>query len=177
MMVLISGGSGSGKSELAERLITTLSCGKSLKYLATMQPYGDEAHARILRHQAMRKQRNFETVEVYQDLETLRIEEGSNVLLECMSNLLANEMFRAEPSNDVVEKVLHGVERLNSMSENLVIVSNEIFSDGCQYDSSTVEYIKALGTINRRLATLSDCVVECVFGNPIVYKGALPCLG
>ncbi|MGN1412170.1 MAG: bifunctional adenosylcobinamide kinase/adenosylcobinamide-phosphate guanylyltransferase [Oscillospiraceae bacterium] len=172
MMVLISGGSGSGKSEMAERLLVKLSEGENLIYLATMKPFGQEAYKRILRHQELRKGRNFSTIEVYQDLENITIDSDSNVLLECMSNLLANEMFCENPKSNLVDKILYGVERLKTSCKNLVIVSNEIFSDGCNYDTSTVEYIKTLGIINQRLAKVSNCVIESIYSNPIIYKGS-----
>lgn len=171
MMILISGGSGSGKSELAEKLLTKLSCEKNMIYLATMKPFTNEAKLRIARHKLLRKDRNFSTIEIYQDLENLKIDSGSNVLLECMSNLLANEMFRENPDTNVSLKILNGIENLKNSSKNLVIVSNEVFSDYYTYDTSTIEYIKCLGLINQKIAKLSDCVIECVYGNPIVYKG------
>lgn len=177
MMILISGGSGSGKSETAEKLLVKLSNGENLIYLATMKPFGHEAYQRILRHQELRKDRNFSTIEVYQDLENLTIDNSSNVLLECMSNLLANEMFCENPQSDLIDKILYGIQKLKNSCKNLVIVSNEIFSDGCNYDISTVDYIKTLGIINQKLAKISDCVVECVCGNPIVYKGDLSWFG
>lgn len=177
MMVLISGSSGSGKSEIAEKLIVNLSNGKGLIYLATMKPFDDETYKKILKHQAMRKDRNFSTIEIYQDLENLKIDGNHSFLLECMSNLLANEMFCENPQNNIIDKIIYGIKKLKHSSDNLVIVSNEIFSDGCNYDASMIKYIKTLGIINQRLAKLSDCVIECVYGNPIVYKGELSWLG
>ncbi len=64
MMVVVTGGSGSGKSAFAED--TILSFGeKSRFYIATMYPFDEESHKRIARHRAMRAKKNFETVECY----------------------------------------------------------------------------------------------------------------
>ena len=52
-----------------------------------------------------------------------------------------------------------------------MIVSNEIFSDGCEYDSGTKEYQRTLGKINCRLAELADRVTEVVYGIPLEVKG------
>ena len=49
---------------------------------------------RILRHRQMRAGKGFETVERYTDLKGLKLDPDSVVLLECMSNLTANEMFQ-----------------------------------------------------------------------------------
>jgi adenosylcobinamide kinase/adenosylcobinamide-phosphate guanylyltransferase len=92
MFIVIIGGSGSGKSEYAENLAVKLNR-DSLIYIATMQPFGEEGRKRIERHQKLRKDKNFQTIECYTDLSTVSISQESTVLLECMSNLVANEMF------------------------------------------------------------------------------------
>lgn len=95
MMVLIIGGSGSGKSAYAEEYIGRLS-GKSNKYyLATMQVFDEEGKKKVSRHQRLRKNKGFLTIEQPIDIEkTLpKIKAGSSVLLECISNLTANDEF------------------------------------------------------------------------------------
>ena len=171
MMHLITGGSGSGKSAYAEAQILALN-GECRIYLATMYPYDEESRQRIARHRKMRAEKNFTTVECYRDLEKTEIPEHADVLLECMSNLTANEMFWPEGAgSDTEEQILRGVEWLRRKARNLVIVSNEIFSDGCEYDSGTKEYQRTLGKINCRLAELADRVTEVVYGIPLEVKG------
>ena len=46
MLMVITGGSGSGKSEFAEKQAVRLAKGGPLYYLATMQVYGEEADGR-----------------------------------------------------------------------------------------------------------------------------------
>ena len=171
MMELVIGGSGSGKSAYAEAQILALN-GECRVYLATMYPYDEESRQRIARHRKMRAEKNFTTVECYRDLEKTEIPEHADVLLECMSNLTANEMFWPEGAgSDTEEQILRGVEWLRRKARNLVIVSNEIFSDGCEYDSGTKEYQRTLGKINCRLAELADRVTEVVYGIPLEVKG------
>ena len=56
MMILIVGGAGSGKSAFAEDLLIKLSGDKMSRfYIATMEPYGEEAAARIRKHREARK--------------------------------------------------------------------------------------------------------------------------
>ena len=170
-MHLITGGSGSGKSAYAEAQILALN-GECRVYLATMYPYDEESRQRIARHRKMRAEKNFTTIECYRDLEKTEIPEHADVLLECMSNLTANEMFWPEGAgSDTEEQILRGVEWLRRKARNLVIVSNEIFSDGCEYDSGTKEYQRTLGKINCRLAELADRVTEVVYGIPLEVKG------
>ena len=167
MLTLVIGGAASGKSEYAENWVKGLS-GRRI-YLATMRPYDNECLDRIERHRLKRADRGFETVERYTDLSGAPIPEGANVLLECMSNLLANELY--EPEGGGAEAVFRGVEALSSKCRHLTIVTNEVFSAGADYDKSTLLYLRELAEINRVLASRSDRVVEVVCGLPHVWKG------
>ena len=170
MMHLITGGSGSGKSAYAEEQILAMQ-GDCRIFIATMDPYDEESHRRIQRHRRMRAEKFFTTIECYRDLETVELPEGADVLLECMSNLTANEMFRQDPpEGDVADRIIQGVERLRRQARNLVIVSNEIFSDGCEYASETREYQRVLGTVNCLLAKMAEQVTEVVYGIPLEVK-------
>lgn len=171
MMVLISGGSGSGKSEIAENLAVKLSSGDNLMYIATMKPFGTETLKKIERHKRLRSGKGFSTLEIYNDIHSVPVDKDSTILLECLSNLLANETFMENPCNNVVDKILKGIYYLKNNSKNLIIVSNEVFSNGCNYDFSTVEYIKNLGILNSKIAKLSNIVIECIYSNIIIYKG------
>ena len=61
-------------------------------------------------------------------------------------------------------------ERLAHQARNLVLVTNEIFSDGYRYEEETMEYQRILGNINVRLAEMADCVTEVVYGIPVRIK-------
>ena len=93
MMTVVTGGSGSGKSAFAEDKIVSFGPAKRI-YIATMHPYDEESHKRVARHRKMRAGKGFETVECYTGLKNLDFPENAVVLLECMSNLAANEMLR-----------------------------------------------------------------------------------
>ena len=54
----------------------------------------------------------------------------------------------------------------------MIVVTNELFSDGARYDLGTEQYLHALGEINRRIAHRADRVYEVVAGIPILWKGA-----
>lgn len=174
MLVLITGGSKCGKSSIAESFFNNFRGEKF--YIATMIPYGDDAEYIISRHREMRKEKNFNTIEKYTDIHNIDIPENSGVLLECMGNLCANEMFSSEKIYNPVEKIISGIENISGKCSLLVIVSNNVGGDGMEYDSGTADYIKYLGQINQRIAVISDTVIECVYGIPIVLKGDLLCL-
>ena len=173
MMILLTGGSACGKSSYAESL-----CMRSPTprfYLAAMQPYGDEGALRVERHRRLRAGKGFETIERYRDYASLPLPERGTVLLECICNLTANEMFDDEGNmTDPREKVVAGVEALASQCNELIVITNDVGSDGIKYDGSTAEYVRAIGEINARLAAMADTVIEMVAGIPIVLKGELP---
>jgi len=176
---MVSGGSGSGKSEFAENLAVRLASrnhagNKELIYIATMMAYDNEARKKVERHRYMRRDKNFITIECYTNLSGLKINSGSIVLLDCMSNLAANEMFNSDGAGkDTIKHIINGVDSILSMcgqEGSLIIVTNEVFSDGCIYDKITMEYIRQLGEINRAMADRAGFVVEVIYGIPVYYK-------
>lgn len=177
-MILVSGGSGSGKSAYAERIACQLQPGKKW-YIATMYPYDEESQDRVARHRRMRSGKGFETQECFTGLQQNRAEggyAGETVLLECISNLVANEMYMEGGANvQAVSRILADVEKLRQECENLIIVTNDVFTDGVQYDYETERYIHYLGEINFGLAEMADAVIEVVCGCPVVHKGIDPC--
>ena len=170
MMVLVTGGSGSGKSAYAEQKVVDF--GEACRiYIATMYPFDEESHNRIKRHREMRAGKGFETLECYTGLKNTEIEPDSVVLLECMSNLVANEMFQPDGAGvHTVEEILQGVLALKRKARHLVIVTNEIFSASASYDKEMETYLDYLGCINQELEELADEVTEVVYGIPVYHK-------
>lgn len=64
MMILVTGGSGSGKSAFAEDCIVAFGNARRI-YIATMYPFDEESRKRVKRHQAMRQGKGFDTLECY----------------------------------------------------------------------------------------------------------------
>lgn len=191
MIHLVTGGSGSGKSGYAENWLTGR--GKRQEeepgvngeeeqkkadifvYIATMQPYTEETLKKIERHHQLRAGKGFRTLEKYTNLPELEIPENQGILLECISNLTANELYREDGTlNDLKEteeKVLAGVRWLNDSTARLVIVTNEVTADVNGYSEETEKYRECIGKINQRLAELADIVTEVVYGIPVRVKG------
>ncbi len=171
MLTLVTGGAASGKSAYAEKQILSTQ-GTPRLYVATMLAQDTESRARVERHRALRKGKGFHTIECPFALDKLNIPKGATVLLECMSNLLANECFYPEGAGKEAEtRILQGVAKICTSAQDVVIVTNDIFSDGNPYDTSTLEYIAMLARVNAALAQSADRVVEVVCGIPIVHKG------
>ncbi|SFK43061.1 adenosylcobinamide kinase /adenosylcobinamide-phosphate guanylyltransferase [Lachnospiraceae bacterium KH1T2] len=173
MIVLVIGGSGSGKSEWAEKRTLELSGNDRKLYFATMQNDGKEAEKRIARHRAMRKDKGFETIEVPFGLcDNLKsIKDSDTILLEDLSNLAANLRFWKDMTEEEVKKcILADISETSGACGNLVIVSNDIFRDGTIYDEETARYLVMLGDLNKEIAALAEEVVEIAAGIPVFYK-------
>ena len=194
MITLVTGGSGSGKSAYAESLLS--SCEGIRYYIATMQIYDAEGEKKVERHRKLRAGKGFLTIESPMNVGKIRFAcageaeqaqyrqgagrkvQGSSgkksALLECMSNLTANEMFTKDgmkSEEEVVEKIVSEIQTISKKLDNLVIVTNNVFEDGVIYDAGTMEYLRALGRINAALARLADRVAEVVVGIPVELKG------
>lgn len=222
MLHIVYGGSASGKSSYAESFAMSLQGDGRLLYIATMYPYkwntteiDPETMQRIERHRAMRADKGFDTVECYRHVEHIMAKRQDVLLLECMSNLLANEMYLQPDSDDgglaetmseaekagvdgnvgsdvektgiggnassdmaetmppVSKKIVQALVDLSTRVQDVVIVTNDVFSDGgsLTYDESTREYVKNLAEINCALAREAATVTEIVCGIPVKIKG------
>lgn len=175
MRILLTGGSACGKSTFAEEMASRLPSPRY--YIATMRPYDDECRIRIARHQAARAEKGFITVERDVDLASLRLPARGTALLECMCNLAANEMFDADGNlRDAYDDILTGVCALGEQCGTLIVVTNDVGSDGGGYGDATSRYVEALGRLNCALAGRFECVCELVCGIPLALKGELPCV-
>jgi len=175
MMYLISGGSASGKSAYAENL--AMESKGTRYYVATMEVYGEEGHRRVARHRAMREGKGFVTVECCHHLDELKLPNGESggqlpaVLLECMTNLAANEQFSVGGSDDeILKRILDGVRNLREQADPLIIVTGEVASDGVDYGEEVRRYQYLLGYANRQLVAMADVVTEVVYGIPVFVK-------
>ena len=187
MMELVTGGSGSGKSAYAEavicekhRLLRETTENAPLYYIADMVPYGRETEKKIEAHRKMRSGKGFATLEWYVDLPGKLSDPDSPirgdacVLLECVSNLTANEMYEPggaeNTGQDTVESVIKGVRMLKERCAHLVVVTNDVFRESVPDSEEMTVYKDNLGTISRALAEMADRVTEVVFGVPVCIK-------
>lgn len=191
MMELVTGGSGSGKSAYAEEAL----CGPASSpdrgqgnetgtqqdgqryYIATMPSWDKETEKKIAKHRAMRAGKGFCTLEWYTDFEE-RLEradcpgmEGADILVECLSNLTANEMYmEGGAGKNTADAVIRGILCLRDRCRNLVVVTNDVFSESAEDSPEMRIYKETLGRINCALAEASDRVAEVVCGIPCTVK-------
>ena len=171
MQAFIYGGSGSGKSEYAENLATTMGADSNRVYIATMCPEGGEAMERIARHREKRAHKGFVTLECYANVGSLKVPANTVILVECIGNMVANEMFSPEGAGEMAcTAIVEGLKTIRRQARHMILVSNDVFSDGMQYSSDTENYRTTLAKVNRLLAAVSDEVVEMVCGIALQRK-------
>lgn len=180
MMLVVLGGSGSGKSAYAEERTVSLQRkfqrnNKDFYYLATMKVYDKEGRKRIEKHRQLRAGKGFITIEQPENIVAAenKILVNSTVLIECLSNLTANIMFKEQAVLEldiVVKQVIEGIKIILQKVEHLIIVTNNVFEDGIQYDEATKQYMDALAKINNEVVAMADEVVEVVVGLPLQIK-------
>ncbi|MBQ6113091.1 MAG: bifunctional adenosylcobinamide kinase/adenosylcobinamide-phosphate guanylyltransferase [Synergistaceae bacterium] len=172
MLILISGQADSGKSLYAETRLSEFRSSPKI-YVAMSKIVDEEMRERVKKHQAMRSGKGFITVEKTQNLGRLEIPTGSAIMIESLTAWTANEMFTetgVKESGHVVTKILSDLSRLLEHAENIVIVSDDIFSDGVEYDALTEEYVKTLALLTVKIAEIADEVVEFVLGFALRLK-------
>lgn len=178
MKVFFSGGCKNGKSTLAERVAKKLAEGGPMYYVATMIPRDREDRERVRRHVAERAGLGFITLE--QGTELCRCLERADVngtfLMDSVTALLSNEMFRADGTMDenAPQRTADALREFCSRVKNAVFVSDFIYADGADYDPWTEAYRRGLALCDRTLTALSDTVVEVSLTCPTVYKGEWP---
>ena len=181
MKIFISGGCKNGKSYYAQHLAKSRQdTGDKLYYIATMRPVDREDDERIKRHVKDRGGWGFETIEQPEDINKIleKCDISGSFLLDSLTALLANEMFpAASADNDgdinfnAADKIAAELTEVLNIVENIVIVSDYVYSDAALYDGLTEGYRKSLAKIDCVAAELCDIVLECAYGNIIYHKG------
>lgn len=181
-IILVTGGSRSGKSVLAEKKAFEYGDG-SVLYIATAIVTDEDMKERIRMHQERRDSR-WDTHEGFKDIpEALCKTDKTTALLDCVTVFITNYMFDEERDFDKITKdEIHALEdmildRLRGIVEtarkedkNLILVTNEVgMSVVSPYRMSRI-FSDINGKANEMLASLSDEVYLSVCGIPMQLK-------
>ena len=167
-LILVLGANNSGKSLYAEAL--TVRCAARRCYVATMDPQTEDNHRRIARHRRQRQGLGFQTLELPVQVGCAPVPPDSAVLLEDVSNLLSNVLFAQGGSCGQVFRDLCALQRRCAV---LVAVSIHGL-DPAAYQGETAVYLRALNSLNRRLAAQAQTVILMRDRVPTLLKGELP---
>lgn len=164
MMTLIIGKENSGKSVFAEDLACQLAGNSSPVYLATMSVMDEEGERRVQKHRSQREGKGFVTIEkqirVDEVVSHLTDAKDKTVLLECISNLVGNEMYENESRKGLSQEALvcsifQDIRILQHSVKNLVLVTNE-YAIKADYDEETTRYIQTISLLNEKLKVIAE---------------------
>jgi len=176
MKIFISGGCKNGKSYHAQWLAKQMQNWQPLYYIATMNATDHEDDERIVRHREERHGWGFTTIEQWRNIENILqiCDPRGTFLLDSLTALLANEMFTSDSCihANAYEKIATGLTEILSQINNIVIVSDYIYSDAIVYNPLTEQYRKSLAALDRLVAEHCDVVLEVCHTQVITHKGA-----
>jgi adenosylcobinamide kinase/adenosylcobinamide-phosphate guanylyltransferase len=172
MVIFVTGGARSGKSDFAQQLAEKID-GKRL-FLATAQAFDREMEERIRKHQEKRGDR-WDTVEEPIALGDALRSVGDAyevILIDCLtlwvSNLLMSYPEQAERRAEVVD---HFFSAVDGVGGTLIVTSNEV-GQGIVPDNKIARiYRDKLGFLNQRMARRADRVEVLFSGIPVTIKG------
>ena len=166
-LILISGGNDSGKSSYGESLIGKIESERY--YIATMIPNTEDNYTRIEKHRLQREKYGFHTLELPYQVGEAPVTLESVVLLEDVSNLLANNIF--DKGRDA-ENVWADICKLLQRCKILVAVT--ISGLDCNgFNSETQAYINSLNKLNKLLFDAASVAVTMQNKIPVFEKGML----
>ena len=169
-LALVIGGARSGKSRLAEDLITHST--RPRHYIATAQAWDDEMRDRIARHRDDRGT-GWTTIEAPLDLPAAlaRIPAEAAVLVDCATLWLSNHLL-ADHDLDLETTTL--LAALTACPAPVVVVSNEVGWGIVPDNPLARRFRDAQGRLNQRIAAQAGLVIGVMAGLPIVLKGTRP---
>ena len=167
MIILITGGTRSGKSNHAQLLACSMSANPV--YIATARRWDKEFENRIERHQNDRDER-WETIEEERLVSTVPIE-GKVVVIDCVTLWLTN--FFMDSGNNTEASLIqfkNEIDLLSEMQATIIIISNEL-GMGLHAETETGRKFTDLqGWANQYIAAKASKVVFMVSGIPVLIK-------
>ncbi len=171
MIIFLTGGTRSGKSDFAQDMAEKLKGNRF--FLATAQAFDEEMRHRIQKHREQRGNR-WDTVEepIYLG-RVLRAAAGSynTILVDCltlwMSNLLMKYSDKEEKLLEIIDDFFLSIKEING---TLIVVSNEVGMGIVPDNKLARDYRDHLGILNKRMAGIADEVYALLSGIPLKIK-------
>lgn len=177
-LVLVVGGTASGKSEFAERYATSL--GGPVCYVATADPRDGEMRSRVEIHRA-RRPKTWHTLEVQRDLAQALVGAPRSrvVILESLGMLVTNHLglpHRRGPSlvklrMALEEEITNFIAACSGQGAITILVSEEVGLGIVPPVPLARRFTDVLGWMNQQVAARADEVYLMVAGIPVLLKG------
>ncbi len=176
-IILITGGSRSGKSMYAQRIAESLSGTRT--YIATCPVIDKEMEDRVRKHQEARESASWQTIEEVTDLAgALRRSKGSEVILvDCLTLWINNLMYEAEQKKKYLDEDMISArcEDVLGVCRNLtgtvIFVANEVGMGIVPENPSSRLFRDLAGRCNQSMAAHADTAIFMVSGLPVYIKG------
>lgn len=168
-IILITGGSRSGKSSYAEQLALSLS--DSPVYLATARIWDEEFRERVRRHQE-RRGPQWTNLEEEKYLSRHVDLAGRVVVVDCLTLWCTNFFFDSQSDVDASLAALKAeFDRFTGQDATFLFVTNEIGMGGTSDNVLQRRFTDLQGWMNQYVASQADEVLLMVSGIPVKIKG------
>jgi adenosylcobinamide kinase/adenosylcobinamide-phosphate guanylyltransferase len=169
-LTLVLGGARSGKSAMAEWLVTGLP--GPWTYIATAQAFDDEMRQRIRQHQADRVP-GWQTLEEPMDLAGALASSAAAgpVLVDCLTLWLTNLMLA---ERDIAAERARLLALLPTLPSPVVLVGNEVGLGIVPENKLAREFRDHAGRLHQDIARIADRVLFMAAGLPLALKGEAP---
>jgi adenosylcobinamide kinase / adenosylcobinamide-phosphate guanylyltransferase len=165
MIILVGGGSRSGKSRHALHLAQD--AGTKLAFLATAQAGDGEMQDRIARHQAERGN-DFVTIEEPQRPWTHFGAAYDAIVVDCLTLWVSNLLLAGE---DIAAATDRLVAAAATSKSTIIFVTNEVGCGIVPENELARRFRDEAGRVNQRVAEAADAVYWMVFGIAMKVKG------
>ena len=167
-VVLITGGSRSGKSSYAEKMALELS--ENPVYLATARIWDEEFRERVRRHQA-RRGPQWTNIEEEKNLSRHSLV-GRVIVVDCLTLWCTNFFFDLESDVDkALAAAQQEFDRFTEQDATFLFVTNEIGMGGTSDNEIQRKFTDLQGWMNQYAAARADEVILMVSGIPVKIKG------
>lgn len=176
-IILITGGSRSGKSAHAQKIAESISGTRT--YIATCPYLDEEMTARIRKHKEARESSYWHTIEEMIDIAgALRASEESQViLLDCLTLWINNILYEAEQGGESLDEEAIGalcrevLDVCAGLPGTVIFVTNEVGMGIVPENPASRLYRDIAGRCNQIIASHADVVVFMISGIPLQIKG------
>jgi len=171
-LILITGGSRSGKSRFAQKSADAMRGQKV--FLATAQALDEEMKLRIEKHKKERPS-GWDTIEEAQHLNTAIKDCGGKyevVLIDCLTMWIFNLLeYNSFSESEILKEVRTLIAYCKTIQSTVIMVSNEVGSGIVPASRLSRQFRDIVGRANQEVASIADEVYLVTAGIPLKLKG------
>jgi adenosylcobinamide kinase/adenosylcobinamide-phosphate guanylyltransferase len=171
-LIFITGGTRSGKSNLAVNLAKSIK--KRKLFIATCIPEDKEMKKRVMLHKKKRPS-SWETIEVKKELLSVLKEKTKSdiiIILDCLTLFISSLLMEKSEESVIRGEVETIIKVAKGGKATLIIVSNELGSGLVPENKLGRDFRDIVGFCNQMVAAAADEVDFMVSGIPLRIKGA-----